>query len=339
MVEVKTCSQESCTVNKDGKCLEGFEDLDQCPHFYLDDNEVGLDDHSKVQENNNDSNVDSKINTIKLFDGEELTIDRLSEVTYRFPANQVFILGEHDSGKTTLLATLFEMFQIGPFHDHSYAGSLTQIGFEKRCFYSRAASENERPDTERTKSEEFRFLHIALKKSIAQKTATHFLISDISGEKIKRAKNNSEDMKDLLVVANATHVSFVIDGEKLIEPRSRQAAILQAKSFIRKAIDEEVFNKKTRLTLVLSKWDLLSKAANFDYPNLIEVSFKNSFEKDLLELTFLKIAVRPKIFNDGFALGNGLANMIDLWSPESNYQTNEEIEISSSRMIDHFKFR
>jgi len=32
-VSLGTCQQESCKVGSGGTCLEGFEDLKQCPHF------------------------------------------------------------------------------------------------------------------------------------------------------------------------------------------------------------------------------------------------------------------------------------------------------------------
>ncbi len=275
--------------------------------------------------------------TFKLFGGEELSIDQLPEVTYRYPASKIYILGEHDSGKTTILATLFEMFQVAPFHGLYYAGSLTQIGFEKRCFYSRLASENEDADTERTKSEEFHFLHIALKSDLAEKKATHFLISDISGEKIKRAKSITKDMKDLAVISDSTHVSYVIDGEKLIDIKTRQAVLTQAKIFIRKAIDEKVLDDKTRLSVIVSKCDLLSDIADFDFISLIENPFSLDFKGYLNEIKFLKLAVRPQSFNK-FKLGHGLSDLLNLWlsvKQENAINTSPE---PSSRMINNLIF-
>jgi hypothetical protein len=334
MGELRKCDQENCTVQKDGVCLESIEELDQCPHFYLEEGEEDEED----DEETDDTSAATDSTVYKLFDGDELSLDRLTDVTYRFPASRIYILGEHDSGKTTLLATLFEMFQVGPFHGYFYAGSLTQIGFEKRCFYSRIASENGEADTERTKSEEFRFLHIALKQNVAQRKAKHFLISDISGEKIKRAKNNSEDMRDLQIVASATHVSFVIDGEKLLDPKIRQSTILQARTFIKKAIDEEVFNENTRLTLVVSKWDMVSKLEEFNFEALIERPFMASFEKHLKELTFLKVAIRPTTFKDGFKLGNGLPELLSLWDEPAVPFSKSTEPVVSDRMIDNFNF-
>jgi hypothetical protein len=334
MAELRKCDQENCTVHKDGVCLEGFEELDQCPHFYL---EEGSEDEEDEDEDD-DISAETDSAVYKLFNGDELPLDRLTDVTYRFPASQIFILGEHDCGKTTLLATLFEMFQVGPFHSYLYAGSLTQIGFEKRCFYSRIASENGDADTERTKSEEFRFLHIALKLNVAERKAKHFLISDISGEKIKRAKNNSDDMRDLLIVASATHVSFVIDGQKLLDPKIRQSTILQARTFIKKAIDEGVFHENTRLTLVVSKWDMVSKLEAFNFVELIENPFKANFEKQLKDLTFLKAAIRPTTFKHGFKLGNGLPELLSLWDVPATSSSEAAEPMVSDRMIDNFNF-
>src|SRR5258708_4978508 len=52
----------------------------------------------------------------------------------------VVLAGDSKSGKTTLLASIFLRFQQGPFGDYLFAGSHTLMGFEARCWPSRAAS-------------------------------------------------------------------------------------------------------------------------------------------------------------------------------------------------------
>jgi hypothetical protein len=274
---------------------------------------------------------------VKLFRGDELTIGQLTEVTYRFPASKIYILGEHDSGKTTILATLFEMFQFAPFHGLYFAGSLTQVGFEKRCFHSRLSSKNEEADTERTKTEEFRYLHIAVKSDPKLKQANHFLISDISGEKIKRAKSNTNDMQDLSVISDASHVSYIIDGSKLIDIKTRQAILSQAKTFIRKALDEKIIFNHTNLSIVVSKWDLLEGDAAFNYQLLIEDPFTRDFKSQLPKLTFLKIAVRPKSFA-AFKLGHGLNDLLNLWNSVTEKKGTDNSQESSTRMINNLIF-
>jgi ATPase subunit of ABC transporter with duplicated ATPase domains len=72
-------------------------------------------------------------NTIRLYSGEELSLKDVNLVTHKYLYKLILIIGDTDSGKTTLLATLYDLFQIAPFKDYLFAGSLTQIGFETRC--------------------------------------------------------------------------------------------------------------------------------------------------------------------------------------------------------------
>ncbi|MBB5439164.1 hypothetical protein HDC92_002851 [Pedobacter sp. AK017] len=339
MPGLKKCDQEDCTVKKDGKCLEGIEDLTQCPHFYLDENIAGLDDDSAIEDNGQSPSTSLKpviTNTFKLFKGEEFKLNELTQVSYRYPVDKIFILGEQDSGKTTILATLFEMFQVGVFNKLHFAGSLTQIGFEKRCFYSRLASGNSDYDTERTKSDEFRFLHLALKHDPNSKKALHLLISDIAGEKVQRAKGNTNDMKDLEVITDSVHISYIIDGEKLLNARTVQSVLTQAKTFIRKAIDEQIFTKSIRLSIIVSKWDVLDEI-NFDFESLIVAPFTRDFNDNFMDLSFLQIAVRPRTFVK-YKLGHGLSKLMDLWTVKAQDLPNPIVLEKSARMIDNLLF-
>jgi hypothetical protein len=307
-------------------------------NFYL--NDEGKEEPEEVNLGEEDAitNTESVAqNTFKLFTGEELSFEDLKIVTYRYPANMVYILGEHDSGKTTILSTLYEMFQFSPFNELHFAGSFTQVGFEKRCFHSRLSSKNKEADTERTKTEEFKFLHLALKRIPKSRTAVHYLISDISGEKITRAKNDSKEMKDLMVISNAKHVSYIIDGEKLKDIKTRQAILSQAKIFIRKAIDEGVFNHETRLLVIISKWDLLDGKKDFNFDALIKEPFTRDFASSVKKFDTLKIAVRPKKFHK-FKLGHGLSDLLLHWQPLLPEQPMAVQHNASGRMIDKFKF-
>jgi len=334
MVSTNDTNEGNVVGGKELQNSKEVEKLDQAPDFYLDEDDSEADEESQ---NENIEVAKIPVKTVSLFKGEELKVAEITEVTYRFPVFKIYILGEHDSGKTTILATLFEIFQAAPFYDYHYAGSLTQIGFERRCFYSRLASGNDDFDTERTKAEEFRFLHLALKKSYLEKKATHLLLSDIAGEKIRRAKGNSEDMKDLSIISDSHHISFIIDGEKLIEIKTRQAALTQAKTFIRKAIDEKIIGEKTRLAIIVSKWDLVEGVEGFDYNQLLVTPFTRDFAARLNELDFLKIAARPENFKV-FKLGHGLFDLLNLWFKFEKKMDDPSPEEMSSRMINNLIF-
>ena len=170
---IRKCNQPNCKFNEDGKCLEGLGDA--CTHQFEEEN--------NSTENNTTEKTPEKNHTngIKLFSGEYLSLDEITMISHKFSYKLITILGNPNCGKTTFLATLYDLFQVGPFHEFMFSGSVTQIGFEMSCHWSRLPSGNDIPDTERTPSSTFQYAHLALKKKDAlNKKAINLLISNIS---------------------------------------------------------------------------------------------------------------------------------------------------------------
>lgn len=333
MSEVKACKQSDCEIRNDGKCLEGLDSAD-CPHFYW--TEIENEENYDGQES---SVLAPVTNKKELFRGTELSLRDLSIITRRYACDLVIILGDLDSGKTTLLATIFDLLQIGQLPKYSFAGSLTQKGFEIRSHRSRMASGKTTPDTERTKALEFRILHIAL-KSIETSQLKHFLLSDISGETIKLSRSSASIMKEqLAIVKQAEHVIYVIDGENLAGPK-RIATMMDAELFIRMAIDNGIFNDETVLNILISKWDFLVNLEKFDLETVVIKKIENKFSNSLQEINFRKIASRPAEVNTiEMDLGYGVEELIDDFMKEQEFQNRIEINSfnSSDRQIEKFK--
>src|SRR5687767_14635843 len=96
-------------------------------------------------------------------DGEALTAQRATAITAAAPTRVVILAGAEDSGKTTLLTSLYEKFLQGRFADHLFAGSATLPAYEQRCHRARIQSGAVDPDTERTKGLDVRLLHLKLR--------------------------------------------------------------------------------------------------------------------------------------------------------------------------------
>src|SRR4051794_25398831 len=113
--------------------------------------------------------------------GKPLTVEQASEVLRDTGAPVVVLAGAVGSGKTTLVASLHDSFQRAPFADYLSAGSQTLIGFEERCFDSRASSDGESPTTVRTTTEEGQlFYHLRLRATHLGQPIRHLLIADMS---------------------------------------------------------------------------------------------------------------------------------------------------------------
>lgn len=332
MSEVKACSQVGCDIRNDGKCLEGLDQ--ECPHFYWDE---GIDE-DEVAENESSSVVKKVSTKIEVFKGEELSIKEMLSVTQRYPCDFVTILGDLDCGKTTLLATIFDLFQIGQFKKYLFAGSLTQKAFELRSHLSRMSSGSTKADTERTKTLDFRILHIAISNSELS-LKRHFLLSDISGETIQLARSSGSAMKEHLgLVKKADHIIYIIDGEKLAGSE-KTAAVHDALLFIQSALDNKIFNSETILNLLISKWDLLEDLPSFDLQETVINKLDKRFLGKLKAINYKKIASRPDEENStavdiGFGLQDLIDDLMTFPLPQKRLALQAQV---SERFIDNYK--
>lgn len=309
-LQIRRCKQTDCTIAKDGKCLESLP-TEECPHFYWTDGEEESEDHlageSKAHEEEKTINEG-----FKMYPGAAVSLIEMSTITYAHHCHKIVILGESESGKTTLLGYIFDRFQKGPFEDIYFAGSLTLRGFDERCHYSRTSSNSDIPHTEKTIIEAFDFLHLSLKKDI-EKAPTHLLLSDISGEKLREAGHSSNLMLELDMLKYADKTIIVIDGKKVADKKIRQATIFSTQGFIQKALDDGIFTNKTDLQVVLSKWDYFVSDAEFNFESLIVEKFTKAFSARLGKLRFTKICASPKFHLDKIELGLGVYDLLNDW--------------------------
>lgn len=323
----KICHQPGCKILEGGSCLESIDvTKDECPHFYAD----SQNDDAKDDESNAPA---KKSSSIKLFTGRELSFEEISIITNRYDCNLIAIVGESKSGKTTLLAEYYINLQKQPIKNFYFAGSKTQTGFEERCFYATVGSKAKKPDTGRTQSREFSFLHLAIKhQDELDKEPTHFLISDIWGERFREAKGSTALMKELKILKAADFVLFIIDGEKIATKATRALTIEEAKTFIQKALDENIFDSNTNLKVAVSKWDFLHSDSSFDFVDKIERVFKERFENRLGRIEFTKLAARSE--NTGVEAGYGLYDLLKSWKTKNTTERisgTPEIKQNSNR--------
>ncbi len=333
-VKHRTCLQApKCEVAKDGRCLEGLP-LTECPHFSWTLEPTVI----QPVENTNGQTIPHVV----LQSGEEWLLDNLQEITNKYSTRRIFIIGDSDSGKTTLLIRLFNSFQHGPFEDFLFAGSTTILGFERRIHKTKIESYEDEEKTDKTNSIQFSFLHLALKRRDAlDKPATHLLLSDISGERLKLARDSSSEMKELDMLRNADFILIFIDGEKIRDRKTRMAAIVRSESFLRQALDDGMILENQSVRIVLSKWDLLDNLDGFNYQAEIVQRFTASFGSRLKHLKFFVTCCRSSEPTqvDSF---HGLKDLIMDWSvnkPITIDRSNFSVQPRPSRaMASYFTF-
>ncbi len=326
MAKINNCDQALCKVKMDGKCLESLE-LSECPHFYFDE-ETDIDE----AENTPNTTV-LKSKSIPLFNGAELNMVNTTLVTYQYPCENIIILGDSDSGKTTFLATIFDILQKGPLEGIYFAGSYTQVGFESRCHLSRISSEAAHADTEKTNSKELNFLHLALKvKPALQRPAVHFLISDISGERLQNARDSSSAMKELTPLKFADRIVVMLDGNKIANKRTREASLFDSYTLLKRMSDEKIIRADCDLKIVLSKWDLLDKDTSFNFEKDIEAYFLQKFSDVFTSFSFARIAARPKTPHSTIKVAFGIGELLNEWLEDKPDQSDILNEVPEKRI-------
>ena len=148
------CANPDCRVVETGRCVEGFE-LSACSHYgrkLEETSETGRGSEKKP----------SAPSYIVLPGADTLPLAEASSLLRRGDARVIAIIGPRDAGKTSLIASLYELFQEGPVSEIGYAQSQTLHAFERACHDARAASRRTTPHTYRTSRGEVQFYHLDL---------------------------------------------------------------------------------------------------------------------------------------------------------------------------------
>lgn len=298
------CGKDGCEVATTGVCAEGQTPPQTCPFFGKETLEDAATDDD-LQTNKELTEIDPEeislflreAVTVPLSPGEALDVSAVDEFLRWRPATFVAIVGDRDSGKTTLICSIYEQYLRGPFAGSAFAGSRTLIGLERQSHYARAASGLDRPDTSRTSIlEGLRFLHFAL-APIDQLTVRYdLMLSDRAGEIYRQARGNSIVIADLIEVAKADRTVLLLDGGRLANPEERAEAMQAVRQNLRAFLDGGALDSSAIVQVVTTKLDLLmNHPEQAEIDNLMQ-SFRNRLRQDfrprLYDLTFWEIAAR-----------------------------------------------
>ncbi|HEX8515187.1 MAG TPA: hypothetical protein VF868_03230 [Bacteroidia bacterium] len=305
------CKQPDCQVAVTGVCLEGI--FDTCTHKYLADN---ASNDSPKEDAEEAKNVDA--NYKGTYSGEAMRAEECHSVASASLTRLIVLAGSVDAGKTTLLASLFQLFQErNDFAEYKFAGSQTLIGLEKRCFKSRLTSDREKATTDRTiLLDDDEFIHLKVKKLNGNKV--DLLFTDVSGEKFKNFANSSEECKKFELAKRADHFVLFIDSDSLSDKAARQNIKTSSLNILRGLIETEMLRPETYIEIVFSRWDLLLAKADVQ----LHKEFAIKVKEEILQkygtinkrISFYEIASRP---NSELDFGYGIDKLLPEWAEKS----------------------
>lgn len=253
--------------------------------------------------------------------GLALTTEEANDVTVSNATRVIMLAGPSASGKTTLLATLYQQFLEGPYAGYLFAGSATLHGFEQRCSMARTSSDLQSPDTGHTSlSDGIKFLHLKVRKEGGQESIRDLLITDWSGEVFQLAKNSTEYCRSLTVLPRCDHVAIVVDGSQLAMVDGRHRAQADANMLLQRFLDSGMVGQKHLVDVIFTKWDIVkSSESTTDYEDFIsnlQETFENQHGARVGRLQFRRVAARPTEITSGVTDGFGLDGLFRSWVEE-----------------------
>lgn len=285
------CSHPNCRIADTGLCLEGHKQ--GCPNLLPDEPAVASLSNEPGLTPDNTGPEPRRFHT-----GEKLTVREGSRLLNERPARVVLCAGSQESGKTTFLARIGEMFRNGTFSRYRFAGSLTLWGFERASWMATVASGTGRPITKRTRRiENDTFLHLRVHPEADPAHHVDLLISDLAGETFPTAIASREFCVDLQALNRADHLVMFIDCDRLTNQVLRHQECDNARAFLQRVISVKHNPKNLHLQVVFSRWDYVfchsDKSAQEKFLEAIEADFTRRFGVSFATLNFKRIAARP----------------------------------------------
>jgi hypothetical protein len=254
---------------------------------------------------------------VDLFAGYEMSAAETEGITLRWPTQLIILAGAEGSGKTTMLAALYEHLGRGSFAGFDFAGSRSLLGFEKICHANRVVSGGTRPTTERTiPSDEAGYYHLALRETTGERRRRQVLLSALSGELYRWARNSREECEKLTFLNRANAIVVLVDGEKLASLEQRVNAHADAAGILDAFLDAKMVPSGCHVEFVFSKLDRIRAAGDSALAFLKQTQEKleRKFRPRVPQLVFRELAARPGPSSEEEELSNGLASAFATWA-------------------------
>lgn len=303
-----SCSQPNCRIAETGVCLEGH--AGECPHRR--DNEI----HSEAPA----SEVQAS-NEVVFHTGEKLTVDDATLVLQERGARVIFAAGGRDSGKTTFLARIGELFRSGKFREYQFSGSLSLWAFERATWKATVPSGGGVPSTERTyRVENDMFYHLSVKQESFPAKRFDLLISDLAGETFPTILGSADFARGLSALGRCDTLVLFLDSARLARRGEQQAEWDNATGFLQRVYPRDLSVRVVNLQVVFSRWDYVQSADAADSHILfcmkIENDIRTRFQHRFSSVSFHRIAARPKIVA-GTTSDDEIQRMFSAWCEAS----------------------
>lgn len=315
------CANPDCRVAQDGRCVEGFPNKVECPQF-------GKIQIVPVQDSANSAPAPRP--GVAMPVSTTLTVEEADDVVKAREARVIAITGPFDAGKTSLIAGLYDLFNVGQVGSVAFGQSFSLHAFEEAAHHSRAASRRESPETPRTPRGEVRFYHLELSDG-STGAAPSVLLGDRAGEEYLETRSNTDLAKAFPELPRADVLTMLVDGQRLLDAGQRHNVSSEVRQTIQAFVEAEVVRGTQCLAIVLTKLDALRKSedggnqAMQDFATLVQ-RLRTAFGVNFAAIESFAVAAQPK--SDGATQGEGLEQLLAYWMAEPRRYQPEAITVS-----------
>jgi hypothetical protein len=302
------CGNAECRVAETGKCVEGLA-IDKCPHIVRTSStpEIPISDVSEPEIMTEPD--------LQLPKAERLTVIEASAILRAAPAKLVAIVGPTSCGKTSLIASICNLFQKGKVGDTLFARSHSLFAFEQACHHARAASRRNTPQTEHThRGSGLAFYHLGVRLPAGN---IQLLLADRPGEDYREVADDPSSAASFVEIRRADSILIMVNGEKMVDMTARHNARQDVLMILQGLKDGDALPGTQRLAVVLTKLDIVQSASSSDHDraqrdfdglvNLIKARFGAMFR----EILPFKIAASPATEILPYAFGSD--ELLQFW--------------------------
>ncbi len=305
LVGAIVCANPVCKVAETGRCVEGL-GLDVCPHYGHEPEET------EQEPGDADETVDGE--SVALPPAVKLSPAEASDVLRKGVSRVIAILGPSDAGKTSLIASLYDLFQEGGVAGNEFARSRTLHAFEHTCHDARATSRRGVPHMNRTPRGEVSFYHLEIGGTATGKLVS-LLLGDRAGEEYRDAADDVTIVATFLEVSRADTLTVLVDGERLLDAGARHNVRGDVVMLLQSLQDGDGLRAPSRLALVLTKIDAVRQAHQMeralrDFDALIS-DIRRLFGTMFEEIIPFHVAASPK--SNAIPRGTGLPDLLTFW--------------------------
>ena len=306
---MQVCSNPDCRVAADGACVDGFR-LDECPRYGHNTHDQPADAAVALGEPD-----DIGTESIQLMSADTLTPSQASGILRATEARVVAVLGPLNSGKTSLIASLYDLFLEGPVNGIEFARSRTLHAFERASHDVRSASRRGEPTSTRTPRGGVRFFHLEIGDTNGRDNLA-LLLGDRSGEEYREVADAASTASTFSEVLRADCITVLIDGERLLDNRERHNTRSEIVLILQALRDGSALPFASRLALVLTKLDAVQSSPNnagravSDFDSLFH-HLRKRFGATLSTFGQFHIAASPKTTT--LKRGTGVPELLSFW--------------------------